>query len=177
MSCKFICDVVPPFVKMHTALDTSYGFISFQPDGKFHFPKKSRSMDERFMLTQFHKPSYHCLKSIFRVAEPEEGPPILTDLPQPEGGGADYAPTLLRNPSDFQTFQRHCLWSMQNAEPGLIRSRVFFSSSSFHTCTGELGVSKFSYIYFWPIFHITCYIEDFSQKVRTYLILDFISTR
>ena len=27
------------------------------------------------------------LESIFRVAEPEEGPPILTDLPQPEGGG------------------------------------------------------------------------------------------
>ena len=92
------------------------------------------------------------------------------------GGGSGYAPRLLRNPPDVQIFQRHCLWSMQNAEPSLIRSRVFFSSSSFHTCTGELGVSKFSYIYFWPIFRITCYIEDFSRMARKFLILDFIST-
>ena len=151
-------------------------FISFQADGKFHFPKKSQSMDERFMLTQFHKPSYWNRSSGWRSRR--RGPPFWQIYNHNRnGGGADYAPTFPRNPPDAQTFQRHCLWSMQNAEPGLIRSRVFFSSSSFHTCTGELGVSKFSYIYFWPIFHITCYIEDFSLKVRTYyLILDFIST-
>ena len=142
--------------------------------GSFTFQKKSRSMDRWKVYVDTISQAI-ILESIFRVAEPEEGPPILTDLPQPEGGGADYAPTFPRNPPDVQTFQRHCLWSMQNAEPGLIRSRVFFSSSSFHTCTGELGVSKFSNIYFWPIFHITCYIEDFSQKLSSYiLILDLL---
>ena len=133
--------------------------------GSFTFQKKSRSMDERFMLTQFHKPSYWNRSSGWRSRR--RGPPFW-QIYHNRRGGADYAPTFPRNPPDAQTFQRHCLWSMQNAEPGLIRSRVFFSSSSFHTCTGELGVSKFSNIYFWPIFHITCYIEDFSQKVRTF---------
>lgn len=161
-------------------------FISFQADGNFHFSKK-KSVDGWKVYVDTISQAIMIIRTAWNRSSGwrsrRRGPHGPSDFDRStaiwEGGGQ------IMPPHFYETSQMFRPSNGIAFEACKMQSRVwseavssFPRQPSFHTCTGELGVSNFLIFIFDLHFILrTCYVEDFSKKVRKYLILGFISTR